>query len=138
MNENRSGVVLGITLTVVLAAALLSGCGGTGGNGDKHPMRGEYRGETLHDDTGRITFRVNNAGELTGQCSMPPLCGQRFQITGTVDEQGVVAFEGTGCSITFAGTGFLDGWSGNGSWTGSDGSDGGWWVHREIDIGPIF
>ena len=122
----------------VVAAALVGGCGGSGDGGPQHPMRGEYRGETLQAETGRITFRVNNVGVLTGECSLPPTCRQRFHITGTVDEGGGVTFGGTGCGVTFTGSGHLDGWNGNGGWSGSDGSQGGWWVRREIEIYAAF
>jgi len=138
MNQNRLDTMARATATLILAAALLGGCGGSGEDGQQHPLRGTYRGETLQGETGRIAFRVDNAGALTGRCSLPPICKQRFQITGTVDQDGAVTFEGRSRGITFAGTGHLDGWSGNGSWAGGDGSEGGWWVTYDIDIGPIL
>jgi hypothetical protein len=134
---------VGYTLVVsAMLAMILAGCGG--GDGTVTAARIYlYRGQTAGDGTGPIVFRVTADGTLDGNCHVSPVCRKTFHIDGTVSADGAVHFQGSGCGITFEGTGQIEPpkgsglATGSGTWTGSDGSSGTWSVTQSGHTGTL-
>ncbi len=139
--RNVAFVMIG--LIVLLVCSLLPGCGGEGGVGTVVTIVGAYTGISLGDATGIIKFFVNPGGVFTGNITLPPVCVGTIAITGTVDPvTGAVTFSGSGCGITFSGSGTLTQtspgvWTGSGTWSGSNGSSGTWAGTRTGSTGSI-
>ncbi len=133
-----------LSLVALLAALcpLAAGCGAETG-GLISPIVGFYSGQTDGDGQGLIKFFVTVSGELTGNMLLIPLCDGEIHITGTVTPAGNVMFGGSGCGITFIGEGHIelipatDKYRGSGTWTGSNGTDGIWFVTRQGATGAI-
>jgi hypothetical protein len=121
-----------------MISMMLAGCGG---GGVTVTIAGLYRGLTAGDGTGPISFRITTNGTLAGNFRVAPVCGDTLHIDGTVAPDGTVTFHGTGCGITFEGTGQIerpagsDVFTGSGTWTGSDGSSGTWTVTQIVHTG---
>jgi len=130
-----------LTLAALLAVGL-AGCGGEGPIGCT--VAGIYVGQMSGDGTGPLRFYIDPNGAVTGNFRVPPICNGPVHITGTVDDDGNITFQGTGCGVTFQGTGTVEPqapgscvYVGSGTWTGDDGSIGTWGATRTSRTGSI-
>ena len=134
-------VSMGLATAVVLCA-LVAGCGGE--TNIQVTMVGLYAGTMDGDGAGPLRFYIGPGGGLIGNFRLPPICNGPVHITGSVTPDGNVVFTGTGCGVTFQGTGHVERlapgsnvWVGSGTWTGSNGTHGTWgatWIRRSGSI----
>ncbi len=136
----RTRLLLLAGLVLVPAAWLIvSGCGGEG----EFVVRvGIYEGEIYGDETGPIGFSLNPQGRVRG--IIGPVTCPNITIVGNVDPSGAVTWTGTGCGVTYHGTGTVQQaapgsriWTGSGPWTASNGNRGTWGVQRTKRTGAI-
>ncbi|MGQ9730176.1 MAG: hypothetical protein ACUVX8_02795 [Candidatus Zipacnadales bacterium] len=120
----RSGVSL------LVAIILLPGCGG--GEGVPASMVGLYIGVMQGDGNGPLRFRIEADGTLVGNFRLPPICDGPISITGVVESDGRVTFQGRACGLRFTGTGQVtleddnEQFRGSGAWTTNTGASGTW------------
>jgi len=135
----RSFLLAGLLVTV--AGLVISGCGGEAGRASE--VAGIYWGDVFGDDTGIIRFYISPRGTLNGNIRVSA-CANPIQIFGIVDASGGVTWHGTGCGVTFRGTGNVEPlapgspvWVGQGTWRATNGTTGTWGVRRQARTGSI-
>ncbi len=137
--RTRSFLLAGLLVTAT--GLVISGCGGEAGG--EIEMVGIYWGDVFGDDTGIIRFYISPRGALNGNVRLSA-CADPIQIVGIVDASGAVTWSGTGCGVTFNGTGNVEQlapgspvWVGQGTWKATNGTRGTWGVRRQARTGSI-
>jgi hypothetical protein len=126
---------------LVALCPIFAGCGGEAVTGPV--IIGFYSGQTDGDGQGLIKFFATVTGALRGNMTLVPLCGQEINISGTVAPSGAVSFSGSACGVDFTGTGLIQlnptgqRYTGSGTWTGSNGTNGTWSVDWQGRTGSI-
>ncbi len=124
--------LLAIVILGIAAAGFVAGCGGGGGGKSPSPI-GIYKGPVKGCHHGTIKFYVGPDLQLVGFLRIDG-CGHDIRITGKLVAQGTgqfgVTWQGTGCDVSYVGTGTLklvspggSVYSGGGPYTATD-SDG--------------